>query len=315
MKLSRLQMVAGSAAVLLPTVVRAQTAVATVRTGAVPSEQALPFVYAMRAGLFERAGLRIENSKLPSGSAIAAAIAGNALDIGLSSMLSLVVGRARGVPFTIVAPSGLWLPSSEGGLLVASSSPLRTPKDFLGKTVSTAAVNDINSVAMQAWLDHDGLDFKAVKFVEIPQLAAPVALEQGRIDGAMLTNPAFTIAVSGGKARFVANVYSAISPRFLLGAMFSTTGWVERNRSAAERFSRVIAEASTYVNTHVNETIDDLVEFTGVERSLIARMKRSQFGPTVVLAEVQPMIDAAAKYKAIEKGYPASELVSDVALK
>ena len=54
-------------------------------------------------------------------------------------LLTIVIGHARGVPFTIVAPTGLWVPSSEGGLLVASSSPLRAARDFVGKTLLLAA--------------------------------------------------------------------------------------------------------------------------------------------------------------------------------
>ena len=153
-----------------------------------------------------------------------------------------------------------------------------------------------------------------MKFVEIPQMAAPAALEAGRIDGAMLTNPAFGVALAS-KARFVANVYSAISPRFLLGAWFATDTWVRSNHLATERFSRVIADASTYANAHMPEMVDELVAFSGVERSVVLAMKRTPHATTVVAAEVQPMIDAAAKYKAIEKVFPASEMISSAAAK
>ena len=46
---------------LAPTVVRAQ-ALATIRVGGPPAEQALPLFYANRAGLFERAGIKLELS-------------------------------------------------------------------------------------------------------------------------------------------------------------------------------------------------------------------------------------------------------------
>ena len=152
-------------------------------------------------------------SKMTSGSAIAAAVVGGAIDVGLSSTYTLLVGRAKGVPFVLIAPAGLWLPSSQGGLVVAINSPFRAPKDFAGKIVSAAAINDMNAVAMQAWLDRSGVDSKGVKFLEIPQMSAPAALDQGRIDGAIITNPATRLQCSG-KARFVANVYSAIAPHF-----------------------------------------------------------------------------------------------------
>jgi NitT/TauT family transport system substrate-binding protein len=314
--MQRTTVLAGAGALALsPSFGATQPAPVTVRVGSVPSEAVMPLVYAVRAGLFERAGLKVEINRTASGAATLAAVLGGALDIGVSSMLTIVIGHARGVPFTIVAPTGLWLPSSEGGLLVASSSPLRAPRDFVGKTVSAAAVNDISDLAMRVWLDQNGVDPKAVKVLEIPQSAALAALEQGRVDGIALTDPAFAVALATGKARFVANINSAISPRYLLGGLVSTAVWVEKNHSIAERFSRVIAEASTYVNTHADETFNDVVEFTGMDRALLSRMKRTLYGPTLVAAEIQPVIDVAVKYKVLEKAFPAAELISDAAAK
>ena len=269
----------------------------------------------MRAGLFERAGIKIELTKSSSGAATAAAIAGGANDIGFSSMLGVVLGYARGVPFTILAPSGLQVATSDRGLLVASSSPLRTAKDFVGKTFAAAAVNDITLLVLRAWMDQNGADSSTVKVVEIPQAAAPAALEQGRVDAIMVSNPAYTMAVAGGKARLVTNIFTSISPRWLIVCWFTTTGWVERNRAVAERFARVHAEAATYVNNHVDETLDDLVQLTGLDRSLCQRMRRSLQTPAVVAAEIQPVIDVAVKYKVLEKGFSARDLISEAAVK
>jgi NitT/TauT family transport system substrate-binding protein len=305
-------MIAASASLpfLFSTKARAQTSPLRIRLADVGSEGSLPFAYAMRTGLFARAGLQIERTKLSSGAAIAAAVAGQAIDIGNSTILSLIVGRSRGVPFTLVAPGSLWLTSSAGGLVVKSTSPLSVPSDFATKTLGTAAVNDINAISVQAWLDQSGVDFQNVKFVEIPQPSALAALDQGRIDGALLSNPSFTVAIASGKTRFVANVYSAIAPRFLFTAWFSTTDWAQRNRVAAERFARVIADASAYVNMHPGEMTDDLVAYTGIERSIALQMKRQSFALSVAATDVQPVIDCAEKYKAIDKGFSAATMIN-----
>lgn len=314
MQLSRLQALGAIPALALsPTLVRSQPAPLTVRVASTNTEYAVPLEYAQRTGIFERAGLKVEASRLGSGAAIAAGVVGGALDIGNSSILGLVLGHAHGVPFTIIGSSGVWLPGSEGGLVVASSSTLRTPKDFVGKTITAAAVNDINGLAMEAWMDQGGADPKSFKTVEIPQMAAIAALEQGRVDGITITNPAYATAMATGKTRLVANIFSAISPRFLLVVWISTTSWVERNRPAAERFVRAINEASLYLNAHPEETLGDLVEFTGLDRSIAAKMKRATLSTTVLPGEVQPVIDVAAKYKVIDKPFPAADLITDVA--
>lgn len=301
---------AGLAAI--PALGRAQS-IETIRIGITPVEQIVPLAYAMRAGLFERAGIKLDPQKIGSGAAIAAALAGGALDVGLTSMLAVLLGHVRGIPFTIIAPSGLFLPDTQAGLIVLKTSALHTGKDFNGKTIQAAAVNDINSLAMWCWMDQNGGDSSTIKVVEMPQAAAPEALEQGRVDGITVSNPAFTRAISTGKTRFVANIFSAIAPRILLVCWFSTNGWVERNRDVATRFGKVVAEAATYCDNHVDETVDDLVTLTGLDRSLAVQMKRTCQTPTVKAAEIQPMIDAAARYKMLSRAFPASEIIAPTA--
>jgi len=298
---------------LYPTVVGAQAA-ATVRIGVPVTEGATPIVYAMRTGMFARAGLTIELTRMASGAAIAAAIAGGNIDTGSTNMVSLVIAHAKGIPFVINAASGnIWLPTSEGGLLVRADSGLRVPADFIGKTVACAALNDINPLSMKVWMDRAGVDSSGVKFVEMPQTAQPAALEAGRVDGVTLLGAAYEIAKSSPQVRVVANILSAISPRYLLSCFIALRSWPEHNRDVAVRFARVVSEAAAYTDAHPEETLPDLVAFTGIDRALAARMKRGLLATVINPAEVQPVIDVSARYKAIDKGFPAAEIISDVA--
>ena len=158
----------------------------------------------MRAGLFDRAGIKIELTKMRSGAAVSAAVAGGGLDAGGTSLLALILGQAHGIPFTIIAAANnMAVEGYEGGLLVQSGSPLHDAKDFAGKTVSAAAVNDIVTLSLWAWMDQNGADWRSLKVVEIPQPAAAAALEQGRVDGAYITGAAFADASSRPEAAAV----------------------------------------------------------------------------------------------------------------
>lgn len=302
-----------SALALAPKAVRAQAA-NTVRIGVPVTEGATPLVYAMRTGMFARAGVTVELTRMPSGAAIASAVTGGSIDTGSTNTVSLIIAHAKGIPFVVNAASGnIWLPSSAGGLLVRSDSGLRVPADFIGKTVACAALNDINPLSMQVWMDRSGVDSRGVHFVELPQTAQPAALEAGRVDGVCLLGAAFEIAKSSPQVRFVANILSAISPRYLLSCFIAMPAWVERNRALAERFARVVSDAAAYTNTHHEETLTDLVAFTGIDRDLAARMPRATLATAISAAELQPVIDVCARYKAIDKAFPAAEIISAVA--
>ncbi len=290
----------------------AQSALTTIRVGATPIDSLAPVAYAMRTGMFAKAGLQIELSMMGSGNAITQAVVGGALDFGLSSLVAIIQAHLRGIPLTIVAPGGLWVDSDTAGLLVAKSSTLRKASDFNGKTISANALSSLDTVAMQAWVDQNGGDSKTVKFFELPAAAAEAALFQGRVDGSLLSNPQYAAAIDDG-ARSAAHVYDAVGKQFSLGVWVVMQSYVEKNRSIVERFSRVVADAGTFARAHPEATVNDEALYTKQDPAVIAHMKRQRMGTTVSAADIQPVIDVSAKYKFIEKAFPATDLISDAA--
>jgi NitT/TauT family transport system substrate-binding protein len=290
----------------------AQIALTTIRVGATPIDSLAPVAYAMRTGMFEKAGLRIELSMMGSGNAISAAVVGGALDVGLSSLVAIIQGHLRGIPLTIIAPGGLWVDSDTAGLLVPKSSRLRKAVDFNGKTISVNALASLDTVAMQAWVDQNGGDSKTLRFFELPAAAAEAALMQGRVDGSLLSNPQYAAAIGNG-ARSVAHVYDAVGRQFSLGVWVAMQSYVEKNHSVVERFSRVVADAGAFARAHPEATVADEAQYTKQDPSVIAHMQRQRMGTTVNASDIQPVIDALAKYKLIEKAFPATELISDAA--
>ena len=262
--------------------------------------------------MFEKTGLQIELNMMVSGNAITAAVVGGALDIGLSSLDGIVQGYLRGVPLTIIAPGGLWVDGDTNGLLVPKASPLRKASDFNGKTIGTNALASVGTVAMRAWVDDNGGDSKTLHFFELPQTAMSAALEQGRMDGALLGNPQYAAAIADG-ARKIAHVYDAISHQFSLGVWVAMKSYVEKNHALVERFSRVVADAGAFARAHPDATVADEAQYTKQDPSIIAHMQRQRMGTTVSASDIQPVIDALAKYKLIDKAFPAAELISDAA--
>src|SRR5580698_1163326 len=103
---------AGAAAtgVLAPRAVAAQTSTApnTVRVLIAPSDGVTAVVYAKHAGLFEKAGLDVTLDTQHNGAAVAAGVASGNYDIGNSSVTSILLAHERGLPFTLVAPAGIY---------------------------------------------------------------------------------------------------------------------------------------------------------------------------------------------------------------
>jgi NitT/TauT family transport system substrate-binding protein len=287
----------------------AQTPVA-IRLASAPDDDVSAVLYAIDAGLFRRAGLDVSIERANSGAAVGAAVTGGAIDIGKSSMVSLISAHQRGLPFVLVASSAIY----DGdhpliAMVVAKDGPITTPRDLPGKIVSVQALNDLNSIACAALVDAAGGAWKDVRYIELPTSSAPDALVNHRIDATTITTPALQVALDTGKVRILGYPFSAIAKRFIQAAWFTTRDYAAKNADTVQRFRHVVEAAGTIVNAHSNLSVVPLAAFTGLDPQVIARMPRATAGGPLDPALLQPPIDAAAKYGAIPAPFDARQLL------
>ncbi|HEV8022440.1 MAG TPA: ABC transporter substrate-binding protein, partial [Candidatus Lustribacter sp.] len=178
---------AGAAAVSLAPQLSFAQAPAPIRVTVVPNDDVSPLLYAQQSGLFRRAGLDVTVEKASTGNAIAAALVSGSYDIGLVSLMALITGHARGVPFVMIAPSLLYLSDDPASLLlVEKDSTVRSVRDLAGRVLSVAAIGGVDWVALHAYAAQAGVDAETFKYVELPMTAIPAALDQRRIDAGTL---------------------------------------------------------------------------------------------------------------------------------
>jgi ABC-type nitrate/sulfonate/bicarbonate transport system substrate-binding protein len=111
----------------------AQSTLAKVRVGTVASDSFAGAYLAQEMGFFEKAGLAVDVQTFPNGSAVSSAIAGNALDIGAATPITIANAVAHDVPFVMIA-AGVLSTAKDPNLLlvVAQNSPVRSAKDLAG---------------------------------------------------------------------------------------------------------------------------------------------------------------------------------------
>jgi NitT/TauT family transport system substrate-binding protein len=288
----------------------------TITLATLINDTATSALYASRAGIFRKFGLNVELQVLTSGAAGATAIAGGAAQFGLSSLLGVYVAHDKGVPFTLVAPAGLYTSDvAYSQFVVKTDSPIKTGRDMNGKTIGAPGLKDLDTIAIQNWVDQNGGDSKTLKFVEMSGSVALAAIEEGRIDGADLNTPTLTRGLEGGKVRTLAQIFDAIAPRFENTAWFTTTDYASKNRDIVGKFARALAEAGAYCNAHHDATVAMVAETAKIDEKLVARMARITFADYLRPADLQPLINVAAKYGVISKAYDARSVISPYALK
>lgn len=290
-------------------------ALPTIRVGASLDDYSTPLVYADRAGLFEKAGVHVETVFLNGGDAVTAAVAGRALDVGKSNTLALIVAHTKGVPFTVIAPAAYSASNSaQSAILVAADSPIRSARDLIGKTIGVVGLVSSQSLMMKAWLDKNGGHSQKTHFIEVHMASVPSLLDQNRIDAAPLFDPYLTQAMSTGKYRVIGHMYEVISKRVEDADYFTTTDWASKNPDLVRRFARAIHDANVSVAAHEDATIPLIASLTHIDPAVLARMQRPGRPAYVEPADIQQLIDLAARYGFIRQPFPAHQLISDLAL-
>jgi NitT/TauT family transport system substrate-binding protein len=279
--------------------------------GLVPNDDAAtPLLYAQSSGMFAKAGIDVRLDVQTSGAAVTAAVMAGTFDIGKSSIVPLINAHEHALPVAIVAPASVWNGKAEfAALLVRSDSPIKTGKDLDGKLIAVQSLNDMNEVATDAWVGSHGGDPATLRFVEIPMTAGVAALKAGRVDAAAFVEPVLVDALADGQLRALTGAYDAIARQYLFAAWFSTKAWVHDHPDLAHQFARILATAAQYTNTHHAETAAMVAQFTSIPVAEIEHMTRTPSGTTLDPSWLQPIVDAAVKYKVLTQGFPASEMI------
>jgi NitT/TauT family transport system substrate-binding protein len=288
----------------------------TLRIGALLLDNTATIFYARELGMFKKAGLDVDIQTFPSGGAASSALVGGAVDIAVADTLTMAEAHTRAVPIVYIAPATIYtkaFPAYE--VLVAANSPIRVARDFNGKTLATNALKNILQVPTMAWIDNNGGDVKTVKFIEVPFPTMGAAILDGRIDGASISEPFFTNAMSTGNFRKISVSDKNLAPEYMFSGWATSLDFAAKHPDLIKKFVAVMLDSARWGNANRTQSAQILVGVNKMSPDVAAKMERSYYGEKLSAALLQPVIDAGAKYGATTKSFPASEVISPLALR
>ena len=276
------------------------------RVAAFPIDVSALTYFAAQQGFFKKHGLDVEIVTLANGPAVASAVVGGALDIGAGNTSTIAIAHERGVPFVLVAPSGVYSSKAPtSALMVLKNSPIKTASDLAGKTVGVGGLRTISEIAVRAWAEKNGVKGDVVKYVEVPfpQLAA--ALDAGRVDAVMVEEPTMATLLAGD-GRVLGDPYGTIASQWIEGGYFCTLDYAKTHPDIVRKFADAMAEAAVWANANRPATAAMLEQYT--KGPMAPNMVRITFPERLRSSDLQPLIDASVKYGVLKASFPAREL-------
>jgi NitT/TauT family transport system substrate-binding protein len=289
-------------------IAEAQTRI-RLRIGATANDAFAEAYYAQDLGYFARAGIDAEVQTFANGAQVSTGVASGALDIGISSVITLANATIRGLPFVYVAGGGMYIATAPTIVLcVARDSPLTGPRELEGKTVSVSGIKDITHLAVVTYLTANGVDPAKVNIIEMPFSQVSAALNRGTIGAGIISEP--SLAASINDVRVLAKPFDLIGNRLMIGGWFATADWYKKNPAAARAFASVIYQTARWANANHDKSALILQKYAKIDDATLNRMVRVYYAESLDPGMVDPTLDLAAKAKFTERRVRAAEMIA-----
>ncbi|GAA0912351.1 ABC transporter substrate-binding protein [Streptomyces thermoalcalitolerans] len=247
--------------------------VTTVKVGVIPILDVAPLYLGQKKGFYEQHGLKLTMTTAQGGAAIVPGVVSGQFQFGFSNMTSLMIAQSNDVPVKAVvngASSTGVAGKDFGALMVRKDSPIRSAKELEGKKVALNTLKNINETAVRESVLKAGGDPDKVRMVELAFDQMPAALEQGRIDAAMVVEPArAVIAAQGG--REIASSLVDVADDLTVAMYFTSTQYQKQHPDVVEKFRKATAQSLAYADDHPDEVRQIVTTYTKIPRDVLER--------------------------------------------
>jgi NitT/TauT family transport system substrate-binding protein len=288
-----------------------QGAPTKLKVGVIPIADVAPLYLGIEKGFFKQENLDIEPKLAEGGAAIVPAVVSGTNQIGFSNTTSLLIASSKGLPIQIISQGdigGTGDKDAPDALLVKKGSAIKEPKQLEGKTIAVNTLNNVGPLTVNSALEKRGVDYKTVKYVEVPFPEAVAALEADRVDAIWVVEPFQTAATNAGH-KILFHPFEEAAPNFTVATYFTTKEFLAKNKDAANRFKRAIDKSLEYAQQHPNEVRQVVTTYTKIPKELAQKMVLPQWGVDLHQDTIALTSRLAQRYGLVEKQPDLDELI------
>jgi NitT/TauT family transport system substrate-binding protein len=293
--------------------ISAQTAPAAVRIGAMSIDAFGEAYFGNDTGIFVSNGITPQITTLSNGAAIMSAVIGGDLDVGMANTVNVAGAIARGIPVQMIAPASLYSKKDANpNLMIAKTSPIKSPKDLTGATIAVSALGDFNQLSLLAWLDANKVPRDGVHFIEMKFGEMGPAVARGTVQAAIITEPARADAVLAGQVRDFADTYIAVAPEFATIVWFTTKAWLQKNPDAAKKLVNGIYATAKWANAHTDLSAPMLAKAAKMDPAVVAGMRRLYFATANDPKYIEDTLALGSRYGMLPRPVTVAEYTAGI---
>jgi sulfonate transport system substrate-binding protein len=247
----------------------------------------IALVLAKEQGLLEKRfpATQVQWIEFPAGPQMLEALNIGALDVGSTGDIPPLFVQAAGADLIYIGAEPP-KPQAET-LLVPKDSPLHQVADLKGKKVAFQKGSSSHNLILRA-LNKAGLSYKDIQPVYLSPADARAAFEQGSVDAWAIWEPFSSLALSGGKARLLADGTGLD----LSGPIYTARReYANSNGPFITSLLEQLSDAEALTRSQRQLSLDILTRSMGLPEAVIARYVDNR--PASPIRPITPAIVAA----------------------
>jgi len=274
-----------------------------VNVGVIAILDVAPIYLGKQQGLFAKHNINLTLTTAQGGAAIVPAVVSGQYQFGFSNTVSLLLAAQNGVPVKVVCNgnNSTGVPDADfAGLFVKAGSPIKSPKDLVGKTVAANTLKNIVEISVRDSVKKDGGDPAGVKFAELAFPDQLPALQKGSVDAIFVVEPFQAAAVAAG-ARKIASSYVDAAPNLTVAMYFTSKQLQTSNADLVARFTAAMKESLAYADSHSDEVRTVLGTYTKIPEADRGKLTLPKWPSDIDRASVQALAEQAQSFGLLNK--------------
>jgi NitT/TauT family transport system substrate-binding protein len=270
----------------------------------------LPVWVAADDGIFAAHNLDVTLKAVQGAGDTPPALSSGSAQMGLLTMPDLLFAAQGGLD--VVIGSGLTTQSKpdRAALVAGKDSGITKPSDLAGKRIALTTRGSFLEIGADELMKRAGVDYRTIKWVEMPFPQMTAALAARSIDAALLVPPFLAAAEAAGNRKILD--LNDLGPNELQALLGTTRTWAEAHRSALKRFRQSLTEAVTKIEADPAAAQAIESKYTGIAPAVVKNIPFPvwDFSPTV--AQVQFWIDTMRGLGELHKNLSARQFIVQV---
>jgi NitT/TauT family transport system substrate-binding protein len=229
------------------------------------STSSLPFLVAAEQGFYKEEGIRIELTRIQTGSGIQALVAG-AMDVSQIVGPTTLAAMLGGAPLKVIAVF-----NDKPTYKLYVKKQFKRFSDLKGTRLGSTTPGSTNDRLLKVVLEKNGLDWRkdlSLIYIGLSEVMLK-SLQSGAIDGTALTPPASFIAEEFG-FHSLANFIHEVGA--LQGGVATNTAFLNGRPEIAQRFVRATVKGLKYFKSDRNGTVKIMTKYMNLNAETAGRV-------------------------------------------